>query len=85
MKKIFLIFTLFVSSYVFNEERIFSEYFNNEINVKNYSYEICSNRDLDVLVACVNLFRTVGFKPLSGVHAVDTPKGTLFFQSVIKK
>ena len=85
MKKIFLIFTLFVSSYVFNEERIFSDYFNNEINVKNNSYEICSHREIDVLVACVNLFRTVGFKPLSGVHAVSTPEGTLFFQSIIKK
>ena len=78
MKKIFLIFTLFISGYVFSEERGYSE-------VSTGPYEICSNYELMFLINCVNLYSDDGYKAQSGVHAVRTPKGILFFQSVIKK
>ena len=80
MKKILLIFTLIVSGYVFSEERTWTEF-----SIKNRPYEICSNYDLFLLVSCVNEYFKNGFKAQSGVHAIQTPKGTLFFQSVIKK
>ena len=80
MKKIFLIFTLIVSGYVFNEERRWSE-----VSVQNRPYEICSNYDLTFLVFCVNLYFDYGYKAQSGVHAIQTEKGLLFFQSVSRK
>ena len=83
MKKIFLIFTLFVSSYVFNEQRRFSDHVRDD-SIDNL-YEVCSDTNLGALIICVNVFIESGYKPQSGLHAVDTPKGTLFFQSVIKK
>ena len=79
MKKIFLIFTLFVSSYVFSEERGFYDYDNVQ------PYEVCSDYRLYALVGCVRLYLTKGYKAQSGVHAVQTPEGTLFFQSVVRK
>ncbi len=79
MKKIFLIFTLFVSSYVFSEYRGFNNYDNVQ------PYEVCSDYQLFALVTCVKAYLVRGYKAQSGVHAVQTPKGTLFFQSVVSK
>ena len=82
MKKIFLIFTLIVSGYVFSEEREYQEY---SSGLKMSLYEVCSNTRLVRLNNCVNSYLMDGFKLQSGVHAVQTPKGTLFFQSLIRK
>ncbi len=87
MKKIFLIFTLFVSSYVFNnEERNFLDY--PELMGNKFTgwptYEVCSNYELVKVIVCVNKYVRYNYSPRSGVHAVSTPKGTLFFQSVVQ-
>ena len=78
MKKIFLIFTLFVSSYVLAGVRgieRYSEYDN---------YAVCSFYKLDTVVACSNFYLDKQFKAQSGLHAIQTPQGTLFFQALVK-
>ena len=79
MKKIFLIFTLIVSSYVYSSVRPYISY------EPKPSYEVCSSTLLSETIRCVNEYISDGFKAQSGLHAVQTPKGTLFFQAVIYK
>ena len=79
MKKIFLIFTLLVSSYGFAVERYYKNY-----SIKP-SYEVCSSILLESTISCVTSYVLDGYKAQSGLHAVQTPRGTLFFQSLIKK
>ena len=75
MKKIFLIFTLFVSSYVLAESR---------------GTEAYSEKD-NYAVACSSFYLSKGFKAQSGLHATQTlfkdgsPQGLFFYQAFIKK
>ena len=84
MKKIFLIFTLFVSSYVLAESR------GTEAYSEKDNYAVCSSYGLDFVVACSSFYLSKGFKAQSGLHALvtrygnGTPQGTLFFQAFIK-
>ncbi len=79
MKKIFLIFTLLVSSYGFAETRLYTDY------AIKPSYEVCSSKSLQLTITCVTSYVLDGFDPQSGLHAVQTPKGTFFFQAVVWK
>ena len=47
-------------------------------------YYVCKDTNTLLLGECVEGWLKMGYKTLSGVHAVQTPKGTLFFQAVIK-
>ena len=78
MKKIFLILSLFVSSFVFAEVRNSLEYQKGDI------YEVCSDYKLFMLIGCSNVYLLNGFKAQSGLHAIQTPEGILFYQAFIK-
>ena len=85
MKKIYLIFILFVSSFVLTGERGALSYSEKD------NYAVCSSYLLNSIVACSNFYLTNGFKAQSGLHATQTLyedgtyQGTLFFQAFIKK
>jgi len=84
MKKIFLIFTLFVSSYVLAESR------GTEAYSEKDNYAVCSSYGLDFVVACSSFYLSKGFKAQSGLHATQTlfkdgsPQGLFFYQAFIK-
>ncbi len=79
MKKIFLIFTLIVSSYVFANERLYPGF-----DKYRPFYEVCSSQTLGLTVTCVNEYMVDGFEVLSGLHAIETSRGTVFFQALTK-
>ena len=94
MKKIFLIFTLFVSSYVLAEIRsgdakwlptkTFLDYKEEDV------YVVCSGFVLNSVIVCSDWFLKKGFKAQSGLHATQAfyengSQGSYFFQALIKK
>ena len=94
MKKIFLIFTLFVSSYVLAEIRTGDAKWLPTKTGQDYKegevYQVCSSFVLNSVVACSNSYLKKGFKAQSGLHATqalygDGSQGTYFFQAFIKK
>ena len=71
MKKLFFITIFLLTFNVFASE-------------KNYS--VCKSEKIEILINCVNQFIHDGYKPLSGLHAVNKNSGRpIFFQSLIKK
>tara|TARA_B000000532_G_scaffold211528_1_gene181209 strand:- start:342 stop:605 length:264 start_codon:yes stop_codon:yes gene_type:complete len=79
MKKIFLIFTLLVSSYGFSLRLYNYEY---EKGGKPF-YEVCASEYLELVVVCAGSYLANGWKAQSGLQVVDTPEGLTFFQTVI--
>ena len=80
MKKILLILIMVLSSYGFSTERDFG------ISTFLKTYEVCSGKNLSKVINCVNKYIDVyGYRAQSGLHAVQTPQGTLFFQALVKK
>ena len=78
MKKIFLIFTVLVSSYSFTSEKGYSTY-------ETRPYTACSYKDINKTITCVNDYiRLKGYSTLSGIHAVQSSNGVYFFQALIK-
>ena len=47
-------------------------------------YVVCEERKMPKLTACVNDYLDKGYKPLSGLHAVDYGSATTYFQALIK-
>ena len=63
---------------------IFLLTFNISASEKNYL--VCKSEKIEILVNCVNKFIHDGYKPLSGLHAVNkNSERPIFFQSLIKK
>ena len=93
MKKIFLIFTLFVSSYVLAEIRSGDAKWlpeKNGLGYRDEPYAVCSSFVLNSVVACSNFYLKKGFKAQSGLHATqafyeDGTQGTYFFQAFVRK
>tara|TARA_B100001057_G_scaffold493510_1_gene588064 strand:- start:1040 stop:1309 length:270 start_codon:yes stop_codon:yes gene_type:complete len=53
-------------------------------------YVVCSSKKIDDVVKCVNdnlgfndINGRTGYKAQSGLHAVETRKGTIFFQALV--
>ena len=79
MKKIFLILIMVLSSYGFSTERYSGH------TTYLTAYQVCSGKNLTRVIDCVNNYiQNSGYRAQSGLHGVQTPQGTLFFQALIK-
>ena len=51
-------------------------------------YVVCEDKDLTLLKKCVNDYLDEGYKTLSGLHALEKPRGqywtTYYFQALLK-